>query len=206
MRIGLRLYGLMNVGADQIIEHLPSLENRAMTDPDLSAVTVLLVEDNVHFRNLMRSILQALGVVAIEEARDGAEAIDLLKGAPVDLAIVDWKMDGINGVECVRLIRAEKDNPNRFLPIIMVTGYTENKLMRDARDAGVNDFLAKPISARSLLSRITEVLSGKRFFVESESFFGPDRRRREVKISGEDRRVSEAILIDPETPGKQSGK
>jgi len=191
----------MNARTDQMVEQQQNQKSLEMTELDLSAVKVLLVEDNVHFRNLMRSILQALGVVEIEESRDGSEAIEVLKGTRVNLAIVDWKMDGIDGVECVRMIRAEQSNPNRFLPIIMVTGYTEQKLVRDARDAGVNDFLAKPISARSLLSRITEVLSGKRLFVETETFFGPDRRRSDVKISGENRRNAQSPLIDPEDPG-----
>lgn len=164
---------------------------------DISGLSILIVEDNVHFRTLLRSILQALGVEDIEEARDGSEAIEVLKSYPADMVIVDWKMDGIDGVECVRLIRADAENPNRFLPIIMVTGYTEKKLVQSAKDAGVNDFLAKPISARSLLSRITSVISEKRLFVDSETYFGPDRRRHQINFSGAERRSHEAVLIHP---------
>ena len=164
----------------------------------LSRLRILIIEDNVHFSTHLRSILQALGVEDIEEARDGAEALEVLKSCSADLVIADWKMDGIDGVECVRLIRADGESPNRFLPIIMVTGYTEKKLIRNALDAGVNDFLAKPISARSLLSRITSVLSENRPFVDAVTYFGPDRRRRQIKFSGAERRSREAALINPE--------
>ncbi len=164
---------------------------------DISRLRILIVEDNVHFSTLLLSILQALGVENIEEARDGSEALEVLKGYPADLAIVDWKMDGIDGVECARLIRADNESPSRFLPIIMVTGYTEKKLIGDALDAGVNDFLAKPISARSLMSRITSVLSESRPFVDVDSYFGPDRRRRRVMFSGVERRSKKAVLIHP---------
>ncbi len=162
---------------------------------DINRLRILIIEDNIHFSTLLSSIMRALGVEDIEEARDGSEALEVLKSYSADLVIADWKMDGIDGVECVRLIRADDESPNRFLPIIMVTGYTEKKLIRSALDAGVNDFLAKPISARSLLSRITSVLSENRPFVDEETYFGPDRRRRQIGFSGAERRSREATLV-----------
>ncbi len=164
----------------------------------INRLRILIVEDNVHFSTFLRSILRALGVEDIEEARDGLEALEVLKSYCADLVIADWKMDGIDGVECVRLIRADDESPNRFLPIIMVTGYTEKKLIKSALDAGVSDFPAKPISARSLLSRITSVLSENRTFIDEETYFGPDRRRRQIRFSGAERRSREAVLIHPE--------
>lgn len=70
----------------------------------------------------------------------------------------------------------------------MVTGYTEESLARDARDVGVNDFLGKPISAKSLMSRITSVLEDKRDFIDTSDYFGPDRRRRQQEYMGLERR------------------
>ncbi|MBL6931760.1 MAG: response regulator [Rhodospirillales bacterium] len=159
-----------------------------MTDFDISRMNVLIVEDNLHFRTLIRTILQTLGVESVEEARDGSEAFEVLSSFDADLAIIDWKMDGLNGLECVRRIRNDEDSPNRFLPIIMVTGYTEESLARDARDIGVNDFLGKPISAKSLMSRIIAVLEDKRDFIDAPNYFGPDRRRSQQEYMGEERR------------------
>jgi len=162
---------------------------------DVEKLKVLIVEDNVHFRTLVMAILQALGVENIEEARDGAEAIEVLNSFDANLVVVDWKMDGVDGVECVRRIRSSEDTPNRFLPIIMVTGYTEASLVNDARDAGVNDFLAKPISAKSLLSRIVSVIENRLPFIETDNFFGPDRRRRQESIDDADRRKEQINQI-----------
>jgi CheY-like chemotaxis protein len=159
---------------------------------NLSDVRVLVVEDNVHFRNLVRSILTALGVSDVEEARDGAEALEVLKTFPATLAIVDWKMDGVDGIECVRRIRSSDREAIRVLPLIMVTGYSEPALIQEAQDAGVNDFLAKPISAKSLLSRMTAVLRSTAPFVDTESHVGPDRRRNGDPYDGDDERFDEA--------------
>ncbi len=166
-----------------------------MSELEISRVNVLIVEDNLHFRTLIRTILQALGVEIVEEARDGAEAMEVLASFDADLVIIDWKMDGVDGVQCVRRIRNGEDNVNRFMPIIMVTGYTDESLAIDARNAGVNDFLSKPISAKSLLSRINSVIAEVRPFIETDNFFGPDRRRRQRHHSGADRRVENAKFV-----------
>lgn len=118
---------------------------------DVTQLNMLVVEDNVHFRTLIRSILEALGISKVEEAHDGIEALEILGDSgenPFDLVILDWKMEGMDGVECVSQIR-QLDCGNRAVPIIMVTGYTETSLQHEARDAGVNDFWVSP-SRRSL--------------------------------------------------------
>lgn len=135
-----------------------------MNAVEVTDINILIVEDNVHFRTLIRSILQALGFSKLEEAQDGLEALELLGDTTVsrpDLVILDWKMEGMDGVECVRQIRALSCD-NSQVPIIMVTGYTETSLQKEAREAGVNDFLGKPISPQSLLGRIVSVIEGTR--------------------------------------------
>ena len=131
-----------------------------MSAVDVTQLNILIVEDNVHFRTLITSILKALGITQLEEAQDGLEALEYLSGEPskpIDLVILDWKMDGMDGVECVRQIR-QLDCDYASIPIVMVTGYTETKLQNEARDAGVNGFLGKPISPQSLLGRIVSVM------------------------------------------------
>ncbi|MHA1598212.1 MAG: response regulator [Alphaproteobacteria bacterium] len=162
---------------------------------DIGKVSILIVEDNLHFRTLIRTILQALGFENIEEARDGAEALEVLSSFEADLAIIDWKMDGVDGLECVRRIRTEPDEATKFLPIIMVTGYTGDSLAKQAMDVGVNDFLGKPVSAKSLMSRIISVLGDARPFIQSDNFFGPDRRRDGVEYEGGERRIGQATAV-----------
>lgn len=158
-----------------------------MSGVDVTKLKILIVEDNVHFRTLVHSILRALGIDQLEEARDGSEALDILGEITPDLVILDWKMEGMDGVECVRHIRA-LEGANRFAPIIMVTGYTETSLKRLARDAGVNDFLGKPISPQSLLGRIVSVMENHHEFYETDDYFGPERRRKTHKPDGDERR------------------
>lgn len=170
-----------------------------MTVLDISKLEILIVEDNPHFRNLVRMILEAVGIGGIREARDGAEAIGILKNYQADLAILDWKMDGIDGIEFVRRIRAGGNNANRFLPIIMVTGQSEDNRVRQARQAGINDFLAKPISARSLMQRITSVLGSPPAFVQTGDYFGPDRRWSPGAAVTAERRREEKNQVTPGT-------
>jgi two-component system chemotaxis response regulator CheY len=162
---------------------------------DVTALKILVVEDNPHFRNLQRAILETLGVTRIEEASGGDEALDTLRRFDADLAILDWKMAGIDGIECVRRIRNDPDSPNRFLPVVMVSGYLEENLARDAAAAGVNEFLAKPISARSLLSRMVSAIESIRPFVESGTYFGPDRRHKPEAEHQPERRLEQRGLL-----------
>lgn len=167
---------------------------------DINSLRVLIVEDNVHFRTLIRTILEALGVGKMEEATDGASAIEVLNRFDADLAIMDWKMDGVDGLQCLKRVRSDADSPNRFLPVLMVTGFADEELAREARNAGVNDFLSKPISAKSLLSRIVAVLESERPFIEAGGYFGPDRRYQEQPFDGPDRRKSQSGLVTPGGP------
>lgn len=166
----------------------------AVSGVDITKLKILIVEDNVHFRTLISSILEALGISDLDEARDGSEALEILHEGEADLVILDWKMDGMDGVECVRRIRT-MDVANRFVPIIMVTGYTETSLKKKARDAGVNDFLGKPISPQSILGRIVQVIENPRPFYETSTFFGPDRRRAERKFEGAERRQTQQTPV-----------
>lgn len=149
---------------------------------------VLLVEDNEHFRRLIRTVLQALGITEVTEATDGAAGLAALASREADLVIVDYRMQPMDGVEFTRRLRTDPASGNPYVPVLMVTGYTEPRLVAEARDAGVSEFLAKPISAKTLLSRIVQLLQNPRPFVTAGGYFGPDRRRRQVPFPHADRR------------------
>jgi two-component system, chemotaxis family, chemotaxis protein CheY len=146
--------------------------------PPLLPITVLIVDDNAHMRVIIKELLRAAGVQEIKEASDPIEAFEFLKTVPVDLLLADLSMPIIDGVEFTQMIRTSSDSPNPFLPIIMVTGHSERSRVNAARDAGVNEFLVKPVTAKSLMDRITAVVNHPRSFVRSPTYFGPDRRRR----------------------------
>lgn len=147
---------------------------------DLSGLEVILVDDNRHMRLVVRSILNALGVRNIREAKDATTAFTEQKTAGADLIIVSWLMDTISGPEFVKLTRTAKDSPNPFVPIIMLSAFTEIYRVTEARDAGINEFLAKPISPKSLYQRIVSIIEKPRPFIRTKSFFGPCRRRQNL--------------------------
>lgn len=146
----------------------------------LDDINVFVVDDNRHMRSLVQSILHALGVKNIGEAADAAQAFKELQHFLADVLIVDWHMEPLDGLEFVRLVRTAKDSPNPYVPIIMLSGYTEYRRVTEARDAGVNEFLAKPISARSLYLRFAAIIDNPRPFVRTKAYFGPDRRRQNL--------------------------
>ena len=164
----------------------------------LSNVRILIVDDNAFMRTVIRRILAAFGGNDVAEATDGAEALKILRTWPADLVLLDWEMMPLGGLEFTRTIRHAHDVNNTFLPIIMISAYSEFWRIKQARDAGVNEFLVKPISAKTLFSRIRNVIENPRPFVHAPGFFGPDRRRQEQKHGAERRTHEPEITKDIE--------
>jgi len=159
----------------------------------LQSLNVLLADDNQHMRAIATAVLQSANIRNVFEAADGAEAFKLLRDRPIDLAIVDFNMFPLDGVEFTRLVRNSADSPNIYLPIIMMTGHAEKRRVTEARDAGVTEFVVKPITAKAVLDRINAVIFHPRPFVRTDTYFGPCRRRRDVEgYEGPFRRSSDS--------------
>ena len=170
---------------------------------NLERLNFLVVDDNRHMRSLVRSVLHALGARHIKEATDGADAYARLGTYAADIIICNWQMSPMDGLEFVRLLRTDTDSPNPFVPVIMLTAHTEAKRVVEARDAGVTEFLAKPISASQLYSRISAIIKHPRPFVRAKSYVGPDRRRRQDPgFEGPERRT-EDTAEQPEEEGDE---
>lgn len=152
----------------------------AATQFNFSDVGVMIVDDNHHMRELLYSILHALGFKRLKEVSDGESAMREIDGFAPDIVITDWHMEPMDGMELVRRIRNAAEETTRYVPIIMLTGHSEAERVRKARDAGVHEFLAKPISAKSLLARIVRIIDHPRPFIRTDEYFGPDRRRQNL--------------------------
>lgn len=160
---------------------------------------VLVVDDNQHMRKLVVAILQAFGVVQIFEAADGNRAWSLLRESNPDVVILDWMMEGLTGIDVVKMVRTSSQTPNPFVPIIMLTGYTQIDHVRQARDAGVNEFLAKPVSVKAVMSRLVSVIEHPRPYVRTKAYFGPCRRRRaKEEYRGPERRMNAGEATETE--------
>ncbi len=143
----------------------------------LQSLNILLIDDNEHMRVIASAILQSAGIRQIRQVSDGAEALKVLREHPVDLAIVDFNMAPMDGVQFTRLVRNGAESANPYLPIIMMTGHSEKHRVTEARDAGVTEFVVKPITAKAVFDRIQAVILRPRAYVRTDGYFGPDRRR-----------------------------
>jgi len=148
-----------------------------MSGPGFENLKALIVEDNAHMRALLRALLNSGGIKDVVEAGNGQMAIEILRERKSDLLLSDLAMKPMDGLEFTRYVRNNDQSPNPFVPIIMISGHTEKHRVQAARDAGVTEFLAKPITAHNLFARITEILERPRAFVRCNGYFGPDRRR-----------------------------
>lgn len=156
---------------------------------NVTKLRVLIVDDDPHLRELLRTILRSFGVTAMAEAADGDSGLSELRRFEPNIVFVDWGMAPMNGIEMVRKIRHMDLDRYRFVPIIMMSGHTEKYRIFEARDAGATEFLAKPPSTKAVLARLVAVIEKPRDFVRTKNFFGPDRRRRTWgAYTGEDRR------------------
>lgn len=160
-----------------------------MTAYRFDRLRLLIVDDNAHMRKMLTTILHAFGVTTIYQAANGVQAWTKLREFNPDIVFLDWMMPGMTGIELAKMIRTSPETPNPYVAIIMVTGYTQADHVHQARDAGVTEFLAKPISANGILSRMTAVIENPRSFVRTADYFGPCRRRRNSReYQGPERR------------------
>ena len=121
----------------------------------------VIVEDNPQMRDLIKMVLGSFGTRDITQAANGAEAITALKSAAADIVIMDWKMDVMDGLECTRRIRAGVEGLDPTLPIVLLTGMTGKDSEAAANEAGVDFFLEKPFSLKTLHAAISKVLDAR---------------------------------------------
>jgi two-component system chemotaxis response regulator CheY len=161
---------------------------------------VLVVDDNVHMRALLCRILHSLGIKTIYDATNAQEAWEIFALNPCDIMFLDWVLSGMNGVDFTEKVRNAPDSPNPFIPIVMISGYSSKECVNAARDAGVTEFLTKPVSSKAILSRLVAVIENPRPFVRTKTYFGPCRRRRaDLLYKGPERRVAqEETVVDAE--------
>lgn len=141
-------------------------------------IRVLIVEDNAHMSAIIRTILQGFGVRTIHECRDAETALQNIESLNPDILLVDLFLADMDGLELARKIRSEDCGANKYLPMIMVTAHSERARVIQAINAGINEYLAKPVRPIDLFERIVSLVERPRRFVKTPDYFGPDRRRR----------------------------
>ena len=175
---------------------------RTSADEDMARLRVLVADPFYQLREIIRDILlRGIGVDEVIDCKDGDEAINLLRELGADVVLADAAMQPMGGIALCKKIRAGIEGVDPYLPVIVMSGRPEVTEITAARDAGVNEYLAKPLSAKILDLRLHAVVERPRPFVRSDNFFGPDRRRRgQEDFPGQDRRNEAPDLINPQDP------
>ena len=154
----------------------------------LRDVHVLVVDDDRRIAKLVRSVLAGLGFEQITVQHSAEDAMAFMKKQDVDLLICDWMMDGMSGVEMVEALRRDIADKHQLVPVIMLSGNSEQPQIEAARDSGVTEYVMKPFTAKSLCSRIVAVIEHPRSFIMSPDFSGHNRRRKRVDATQERRK------------------
>jgi len=146
---------------------------------DLSKMRCLLADRDAFTRNLIAQMLRGFGMGSIRTASTGDEVRQMVVGECPDICLIEGALPDANASELVAWIRRQPA-PLRFVPIIVMSGYTQLRLVTEARDAGANLVVRKPVSPQTLFDRLAWIARSQRPFIENDTFLGPDRRFRDA--------------------------
>jgi two-component system phosphate regulon response regulator PhoB len=130
------------------------------------ATTILVVEDDAAIRDMLSFALKQAGFIT-EAVSDAEKGLDWLAKHKPDLILLDWMLPGIDGIECIRRLRA-----NEFLadiPVIMLTAKGDSEDMVKGLSVGADDYVNKPFSPPELVARIKALLRRCRVGDEDDS-------------------------------------
>src|ERR1700685_6749 len=152
----------------------------------IQSLAVLIVDDNQYMRKMIRNLLVNCGIKDIYEAADGVAALDSIRTVAPDVVILDWEMPLLSGPELVRIVRSPGVFPMPDVPIIILTGHCERWRVVEAVRLGVNEFLTKPVSAKSLYDRLISITLQPRPIVQVGDYYGPEPRKLVPETDDED--------------------
>lgn len=171
---------------------------------------VLVADANNFSRGLISEILRTLNVTNISAARTEEMALGFLIDRPIEVILLSWEEgDAFDGFAFVRSLRRIEEPRLRRLPVIFITSGLTRQTVIAGRDAGVDEFLAKPISPLALRQRLEMVIETPRPFVDCSVYIGPCRRRKNpadyygARRRSDDRSEPAAPMIDQDEVAAQ---
>ncbi len=139
-------------------------------------IGILVVDECQYTRKLTRMMLMNIGAKTIYEAADGVSALDVIRTANPDVAILDWDLPVLSGPQVIKIVRSPDVFPKPHLPIIMLTACAQRSQVSEAMRLGVHEFLLKPTSPRALQDRLLSILVKPRPMVRIGKFYVPQPR------------------------------
>jgi CheY-like chemotaxis protein len=148
---------------------------------NLRDLVILIADPSSYLRMIIHSMLRGFGANKVLEISQSSGVLQFLGGQKIDILLCDSRISPHGGLPLTQLIRRNMDNENRTMPILIMSSDTRETTIKNARDVGANMVIAKPMSPTSLYDRLTWIAFNPRQFVDTQTYFGPDRR---FKIEG----------------------
>lgn len=176
--------------------------------PRLERVQILVINSSEKAAQLIKNIFHQIGFAHVVTAQTAAEAVFAMKQMRIDMIMVDSQLytnkeaqsinpewESISGIDFIKRLRHASGSPNRFAPAMMlVDGLTQREIF-EARDAGINEVVMKPLSAKDFCARVTQAFDKPRNFITAPAYKGPCRRRKAAAKPEMERRTHEVRLI-----------
>jgi two-component system chemotaxis response regulator CheY len=137
---------------------------------------ILVVDESLYMRKLTRMMLMTIGAKTIYEASDGVAALDTIRSANPDVAIIDWDLPVLSGPQVIKIVRSPDVFPKPHLPIIVLTADADRTRIAEAMRLGVHEFLIKPTSPRALQDRLLSIVMKPRAMVQIGKYYVPEPR------------------------------
>ena len=159
----------------------------APLEADFSRTRVLVLDPFIVTRRVLRDTFKDFGVSLVEACIDVRGAMAQIMQGQFTVLFTDWSTE-TDAPALIRKIRGP-GSPNRFLPIVVMTAMNSIEHFKIVRDAGASEFMLKPFTTQVVKSRLASIVNNPRLYVETNGYFGPDRRRRSADPPGPDRRA-----------------
>lgn len=121
-------------------------------DPNMK---ILVVDDMVTMRRIVKNILKQLGFPNVDEAENGQEALQKLRGDAYGFVVSDWNMPVMTGIDMLRAIRG--DEKLKAIPVLMVTAEAQQSNLVEAVQAGVSNYIVKPFTAETMQEKLGKI-------------------------------------------------
>lgn len=155
---------------------------------DFSKVHFLIVDGNALSADLARDLLLTMGAKTVFVAHNFDEGLEVLGSGSVDVLLTELHLPPRSGLDLIRAVRDGKTKASKQMPILVMSAMSAKEHVFEARDTGVTEFIAKPYGVEGFYRRMVGIVARPRAFVDTNEYFGPDRRRRQVPFDGQDRR------------------
>jgi AmiR/NasT family two-component response regulator len=155
---------------------------------EISRLRILVHDPAPLMAAAVKDLLHFVGVRDVVVAKDLREAMAALMLRPWDVVFTDWDPETRAENQLATRIRHGDFDINRYLSVVVTINGVTPDVVHAARDSGANEIMVKPLTGTSIREKLMSVVANPRSFVETDAFFGPDRRRRRGNFGGQDRR------------------